>query len=727
MKILLLKKIFFVLLVFFSTTCFGQQLLENFFTFPLVDGLSSPTSMVFTPDNRILIGEQKGTVRVIKNGILQKEPFIELDANLVPFEQGLESITLDPNFEKNSFVYLFYTLPKGVNNRLIKVKAVNDTADVSTIENLLDFTPLGPSTIHNGGGMRFGLDGKLYIAHGENGHGPSSQYWNHHGKVIRINSDGSIPEDNPYNNHSNENLKYIWSWGLRNPYTMDIHPKTGRIFVNDVGEESWEEINDITEPDQNFGWPIFEGNGNDDKYKNPLYAYPHESEESSTKGCAISGGTFFLGESSNYPSDYKDKYYFMDYCNRWIKLLDLADSSVSTFAENIGGSNVSLTTGSDGNLYFLERSAGKLHKIIYTEEKKPQVLRNPDSFQTSEKENFSLRVYVSGKEPISYQWKKDGVILPGETSSDLIIASASFSDAGKYSVVISNEWGEIESKKSSISVVGFNARPTAKIMIPRMDTLYTAGDTIYFSGKGIDLEDGEMADSTFSWSVVFHHEDHTHDGPPIATGSKEGSFVIPTVGEVDSDVWYRLYLKVEDSGGLTDRVYKEYFPNISTITLNTKPVNLWLSLDGHKELKSPITFDGVSGVIRELGSFSPQIVDSIAYIFDHWEHGGEIIQEITTPPTAQTFTAVFKEMPNEIEIYPNPVTDKLIFDFNSTTFKTLVFSLISISGKEIVNETKLIPAGISDFFIDVSKIPSGLYILQLKNKDINMIQKIVIE
>ena len=136
--------------------------------------------------------------------------------------------------------------------------------------------PLSSATNHNGGAMHFGKDGKLYIGVGENANPAHAQNLDtYHGKLLRINKDGSVPEGNPFTTGS-EQRKSVWAYGLRNPYTFSIHPETGRIFVNDVGQNAWEEINDATIGGRNFGWPTTEGTFNTVTYPNftnPIYAY----------------------------------------------------------------------------------------------------------------------------------------------------------------------------------------------------------------------------------------------------------------------------------------------------------------------------------------------------------------------------------------------------------------------------------------------------------------------
>src|SRR6476620_3885052 len=196
----------------------------------IAGGLSSPTAMEIAPDGRIFVCLQAGQLRVIKNGALLPTPFVSLtvDSN---GERGLLGIAFDPNFAANNFVYVYYTVsttPR--HNRVSRFTANGDVAIVGSELVLLDLNNLSTATNHNGGAIHVGPDGKLYIAVGENANSSNSQtLTNLLGKVLRINSDGSIPTDNPFFNSATGNNRAIWSLGLRNPFTIAFQPGTGRM------------------------------------------------------------------------------------------------------------------------------------------------------------------------------------------------------------------------------------------------------------------------------------------------------------------------------------------------------------------------------------------------------------------------------------------------------------------------------------------------------------------
>src|SRR5687768_4523852 len=237
----------------------AQTFPVNFSQVAVATGISNPTVMAFAPDGRIFVAQQNGALIVIKNGVKLATPAIQLTVNSSG-ERGLIGIALHPSFSTNGFVYLYYTLSNGSRNRVSRFTMSGDVISPSSEVVLLDLDPLSSATNHNGGAMHFKGD-KLYIAIGENANGAHAQNLDtYHGKLLRINADGSAPADNPFNAAGfSEQRKRVWAYGLRNPYTFDVQPGTGRVFVNDVGQSTWEEINDATTGGLNFGWPTSEG------------------------------------------------------------------------------------------------------------------------------------------------------------------------------------------------------------------------------------------------------------------------------------------------------------------------------------------------------------------------------------------------------------------------------------------------------------------------------------
>ena len=619
----------------------AQNFPTGFNQVQVANGISNPTVLAFAPDGRIFVGEQGGALRVIKNGSLLSTPFVSLSVNSSG-ERGLIGIALDPDFSANGYVYLYYTLANGSRNRISRFTANGDVAVAGSEVVLLNLDPLSSATNHNGGAMNFGPDGKLYVAIGENANTSHAQNLDtYHGKLLRINPDGSVPAGNPYPTGT-EQRRRVWSYGLRNPYTFAIQPGTGRIFLNDVGQNTWEEIDDATTGGLNFGWPDTEGPTTAPGVASPVFSYQHGSGDG--RGCAITGGTFFNPTSSNYPASYTGKYFYQDLCNQWINYIDVSGSTAvrSPFATSLPGNAVGLTTGLDGNLYYLSRSAGALYKVVYTSPTSvPVITGQPANVSVTPGQAASFTVTAAGTAPLSYQWQKDGVNISGATAATYSIASVAAANAGQYRAVVTNAVGSATSNAATLTVTAPNTAPVAQVLTPAIGTTYAAGTTISFSGDATDAEDGTLPASAFSWRVDFHHADHVHDGTPFNQGAKSGTFDIPNTGETDADVFYRLYLTVTDAGGLRHTVYRDILPRTSALTFATNPPGLQLTLDG-QPISTPTTVTSVEGVLRTLGVVSPQTVSGVTYEFTGWSQGGTATQTVATPTNDATYTATFR-------------------------------------------------------------------------------------
>lgn len=334
----------------------------SFIETPLVSGLVNPTSFEFAPDGRVFVTEQSGTLRVIKNGVLLPTPFLSLTVDSTG-ERGLLGLAFDPNFATNNFLYVYYTVP-GVpaHNRVSRFTANGDVVVPGSELPILDLDALSTATNHNGGAIHFAPDGTLFVGVGENANGANAQTLaNRLGKILRINSDGSIPTDNPFFLTATGANRSIWAMGLRNPFTFAFQPGTGRMFINDVGENTWEEIDDGI-AGSNYGWPNTEGPTNNPAFVSPLYAYNHTT--GTPTGCAIIGGAFYNPTTVSFPASFVGKYFFGDLCGAWIYYIDPANPATSTqFAIGTAGFISALRVASDGSLYYVSRTTGTLYRI----------------------------------------------------------------------------------------------------------------------------------------------------------------------------------------------------------------------------------------------------------------------------------------------------------------------------------------------------------------------------
>lgn len=326
-------------------------------------GLSNPTAMALAPDGRIFVCQQGGALRVIKNGALLATPFLTVTVDSAG-ERGLLGVAFDPNFVSNQLVYIYYTATTPtIHNRISRFTANGDVALAGSETIVMDLPNLSGATNHNGGALHFGPDGNLFVAVGDNANGANAQSLSTRlGKILRITSTGGIPTNNPFFNTATGDNRAIWALGVRNPFTFTFQAGVGRMFINDVGENTWEEINDGI-AGSNYGWPTCEGfcNPPNPNFRDPIFAYANDANT-----CAITGGAFYNPQVTQFPANFVGNYFFADFCGGWIRRLDPANgNAVSDFATGIS-QPVDLQVSVDGFLYYLARGAGAVGRIGFT-------------------------------------------------------------------------------------------------------------------------------------------------------------------------------------------------------------------------------------------------------------------------------------------------------------------------------------------------------------------------
>jgi glucose/arabinose dehydrogenase len=632
---------------------------SNFSAVQLAGGLD-PVALDVAPDGRVFVAEKPGRVRIIKNGALLSTAALTIPNVNNSNERGLLGLALDPNFGANGYVYVYYTRQNGgtVNNRVSRFTASGDLIAGNSELVLLEIDNLSGSGVHNGGGIFF-QNGKLFILTGENSNTSHSQNkGNLLGKVLRINADGSIPSDNPFVNDgsfSGKN-KAIYAMGFRNPFKGAAESAQGRVYVNDVGGSYYEEIN-LLEAGKNYGWPTTEGRRENwqmppDNYKDPELAYDH----SSSGGCSITGGAFYTPTTAQFPQQYVGKYFFADYCNGWIRTFDPVTKAVANFATGVNRP-IDLLTGRDGSLYVIARGGmgggseadntssnnGVIWKINYTTNGAPVIAAGPTSRTVAPGASTTFSVSASGTPAPAYQWQRNGSNIPGATGSSYTLSNVSTGDNGaRFRVVVSNSGGSVTSSEATLTVSA-NQRPTAQILRPTREVLFSGGDVITFEGSGTDPEDGVLPASAFTWVIDLYHFDppaHTHPAMPALNGVRSGTFTIPTSGETSQNIRYRIYLTVTDSQGASTTTTFDVAPRLVNVTLASQPAGIGLSLDG-SAVSSPHTFVGVSRIERQLEAPATATVSGGSYRFHSWSDGGARARTISTPSSDYTFTAQY--------------------------------------------------------------------------------------
>ena len=342
----------------------AQTLPSGFYDNTVVNGLFSPTAITFAPDGRLLICEKGGTLKSYLNGNVTVELGLSVSSDS---ERGLLGIALDPQFTNNHYIYLYYTTnqsslnaPPTPKNRVSRFTESGGVINPSTEKILLDLIPSDAGN-HNGGCIRFAPDGKLYIAVGDGGefHTNAQDLSSLSGKILRINRDGTIPIDNPFYGQAGKRGE-IFAYGFRNPFRFNLKPGANTLFIGDVGENTWEEV-DVGAAGANYGWPNSEGPDNVSGYTAPIFYYQHTQTESA----AIIGGCFLT--STDFPQPFYGDYVYGDYVRSqigWLTINSLnAVSANGLFTAAV--TPVDLYMGARGGLYYPSINAGEVRVITY--------------------------------------------------------------------------------------------------------------------------------------------------------------------------------------------------------------------------------------------------------------------------------------------------------------------------------------------------------------------------
>ncbi|MDQ3141317.1 MAG: PQQ-dependent sugar dehydrogenase [Bacteroidota bacterium] len=372
--------IFFGLFLLQFDNLFSQNLIK---ATRYVGGVSIPVDISHANDDRLFIIEKAGTISIIQNDVLLDTPFLDIvwKVNSRGNEQGLLGITFHPNYETTGTFYINY-INKNTPNQTVIAKYTVDPknpnhADTNSAEILL--TIVQPYSNHNGGCLKFGKDGYLYIGMGDGGNGGDPQNYAQNkksmlGKMLRIDVNQSssykIPADNPFVNNINY-LDEIWALGLRNPWRFSFDRLNGDLWIGDVGQGEWEEVDFSAFGSQsglNYGWRCYEGNhdfnttgcGAKNTFTFPIHEYVSNENED---GCSITGGFVYRG--TKYPSLY-GKYIYADYCSGRIWALQrMPNGQINNVLALTFKRNTITTFGEDaqGELYFAAAAESAIYKI----------------------------------------------------------------------------------------------------------------------------------------------------------------------------------------------------------------------------------------------------------------------------------------------------------------------------------------------------------------------------
>ncbi|MEM9612430.1 MAG: PQQ-dependent sugar dehydrogenase [Actinomycetota bacterium] len=618
----------------------------------IATNLQEPIWMEAAPDGRLFVatGNNPRRIEIVDDSGVTGT-FITLP-QVVNLETGLLGLAFAPDFSASGVVYIAYLVDESGQPqrfRLSRFDSNGTVADPASEVVLVELDDPNPTQqLHQGGDIEFAPDGTLLWAVGDRVQTALAQdLTSPFGKVLRFNTDGSIPSDNPFYGQTSGVNRAIYALGLRNPWRMTPNPVDGSQYISDVGAQVWEEINRL-QYGANYGWPAVTGTGNAD-YADPELVYNHAPD-----GCAVTGTDFYAPAVTQFPEIHHGDLFYADHCFGWIAHFDPVNGEIRRFAagaHRLADVTVHPITGA---LYYLDREyngdssgfTGGIGRIDYVGgDLGLQFSAQPLGAAVSQGETAFFSVGAFGQLPLTYQWSRDGAAIPGATGTSLELpAVTSADDQASITVTVTDGTGTSITSDPAVLTVGANNAPVPVITSPAPGATYQAGDVISFAGSATDAEDGALADASLSWEVVFHHNTHTHDFQPDIGAVSSGSVEIPTVGETDADVWYRFRLTATDADGASVSTYTDVLPVTSDVTLEADPSGAPLLLDG-TTVSGPYSFTGVVGVERTIGA--PLTYDDGTSVLDFtgWSDGGERIHTVATPSAATTYLASFGDGP----------------------------------------------------------------------------------
>ena len=354
----------------------GSRVAVRLTTEEVAHGLDNPVYVTApATDERLFIVEQPGRIRIVQNGRLIERPFLDI-RNKVGFggERGLLSFAFHPRYKSNGFLFVNYTDKSGDTRveRYTVSSGDPNVADPASAKVIIEIDQ--PYSNHNGGHNIFGLDGMLYIGMGDGGsqgdpHGNGQNRNALLGKILRIDVDRAdpygIPPNNPYANGGGR--REIWAVGLRNPWRLAFDSATGRIYIADVGQDRYEEIDiaPATAPGLNYGWNVMDGN---DCFRNPMcakspFTQPALVYRHSDGTCSIIGGFVYRGRKI---PEIRGQYFYSDYCKSWLRSITFENGRASEPRQWLDGglgSIVSFGEDGQGELYICS-SNGRVYRIV---------------------------------------------------------------------------------------------------------------------------------------------------------------------------------------------------------------------------------------------------------------------------------------------------------------------------------------------------------------------------
>jgi glucose/arabinose dehydrogenase/PKD repeat protein len=647
--------------------------------------IARATALAFTPDDRMLVTGKLGTLHVVRPG---EAPVLALgiqQQTCPDSERGLLGIAVDPQFAQNRFIYLYYTFkkfgvcdsntPTAPVNRISRfVLADTDVVDPGTETVLVDNIP-SPHGIHNAGGLGFGPDGYLYASVGDGGcdfRGDSGCFLLNDaardlsglsGKLLRVTRDGATPPGNPFTGAQSapcritgstsqpKRCSEIYAYGLRNPFRFAFDPGDGRLNINDVGADKWEEI-DRGAAGADYGWNEREGPCVRDSrtncgpppagMTNPIHSYDHLT------GCtSVTAGAFVPGGA--WPAEHDGRYVYGDLVCE--KLFELSEGPGGVTVQEFGtglGNLIDASFGPHGSgeaFYYItwgQFPNDTIRRVSYV----GSANRSPEAVATATPRagDVPLAVQFSGAsstdadgDPLDHEWDfGDG--SPPETGAQV---SHTYTQAGTFTATLTVSDGRGGEDTATVQVRPGSEPPSATITSPTAGQRFAVGERVTISGSATDPEDGPLPASALTWEVIRHHDTHTHPFlPPTAGDEVEIEGPEPEDIHATATSYLEVILTATDSDGLSTTVSRDLLPRTVDITFATEPAGIALEVAG-SQVTGPETVTSWEGWRMPVQAPDQATAGGSGVTFVSWSDGGARAHDITTPAAAATYTARF--------------------------------------------------------------------------------------
>jgi glucose/arabinose dehydrogenase/PKD repeat protein len=594
-------------------------------------------------------------------------------------ERGLLGVAVDPDFDSNHFIYLYYShkvagacgggnkpFPQSRVGRF--VVSDDDKVDAAAETVIVDHL-VSPEVHHLAGDLEFGVDGFLYISVGDGicslRHptrcGPTNDNALARnvplGKILRVDRDGLPAPDNPYVDdagsrrctrpagveHGKGPCQEVFALGLRNPFRFARMPDTSTFYVNDVGLDTWEEVDKLRRGG-NYGWNIREGHcarasttrcGKAPGFINPIFDYHHSRCRS------ITGGAFVPNDL--WPG-FNGSYLYADFaCNKIFRLRPAAGGGFthSTLLGSARGpTHLRFGPYQDGSaLYYASFFGNEIRRVVPAAENTPPVAElhyRPDGRVVDFDGKASSD--PEGQKITAWHWSF------GDGSSKTTTGprvTHTYATTGTFQATLTvTDSGGLESSPSTMTVYSGEHAPSVTITSPPPDRRFHVGQTVNLSAVADDQEDGSLPGSSMVWTVRLHHANHFHpQAGPVTGASLSTSYPPPEELPATTNSFLVATLKVTDSHGISTKVKQQLLPKLVRLKFDSAPHGARVVIGGERRTTAT-TVTSWAGYVFPVRA-RDQNIRGHAYTFSTWSDGGAQSHDITTPGTAHTYVARF--------------------------------------------------------------------------------------